>query len=579
MRRTWSVVIAAALAALSPLVHAAPPKPAPTKPAATPKTLADRLTGEARKHFDTAVDLYGVKDYAGAMAEFRQAYELAREPRVLRNVAVCLKSLARYSEAIEALRLELKDATDLTADEKTKLEEEVDILLPLTSVATIDVNEPGAEVSVDGRVLGVTPLATDARVDVGERTFTAKKEGFRDASVKLVVAGATKPKVTLKLEKIVATVAAATGTLKVVEAKGLVVDVVVDGAVVGKTPWEGTLPPGSHTVSLSGPDETGTALRSVPIVAGDAQTLQLESKPLDAALEVTVDPDTARVLADGAEISQGSFKGKLPRGKHVVEIIADGYRPERRELVLTTTHPTLASVTLTRIRHIYVEVSPAFGVVMAPGFKVVSPTGATEPDLTTPSVFGALVQVGYRFSWNLGIEALIGSTFMGNASQADHVETVSGTTTAGPPVSLTSPSYALQYQLHATLVGVGLSYHVFETLPITIGLATGLAIGGAVFNPGFFPEGTRSTNFGDQSSSFVKPFFAPTFRLGVRAGEGFALHFGATLLMIPMTGFDGPSQLKPKDGSHTDATFSLPFVSGSGTQMTALSTITLEFDP
>jgi hypothetical protein len=41
------------------------------------------------------------------------------------------------------------------------------------------------------------------------------------------------------------------GRLRVVEQGGRALDVVVDGVVVGKTPWEGPLATGEHVIVLS----------------------------------------------------------------------------------------------------------------------------------------------------------------------------------------------------------------------------------------------------------------------------------------------------------------------------------------
>src|SRR5262249_57695196 len=91
------------------------------------------------------------------------------------------------------------------------------------------------------------------------------KEGFEPFETRVDVAGGQTAKVTAKLR-----VLKDSGRLKVTERGGRAIDVVVDNVVVGKTPWEGLLGVGNHTVVLRGEGKLGTqpvaaAAKSPPV--------------------------------------------------------------------------------------------------------------------------------------------------------------------------------------------------------------------------------------------------------------------------------------------------------------------------
>ena len=67
-----------------------------------------------------------------------------------------------------------------------------------TCALTIEVSEPGAEVLVDGAVVGTSPLVKPIVVDLGTRRVVARKKGFRESS-QTVDTGGREAKVVMKL--------------------------------------------------------------------------------------------------------------------------------------------------------------------------------------------------------------------------------------------------------------------------------------------------------------------------------------------------------------------------------------------
>ena len=122
--------------------------------------------------------------------------------------------------------------------------------------------------------------------------------------------------------------------LAVTEATGRSLDVVVDNVVVGKTPWEGRLAVGRHSIALRGEGDEGTAPAEAVVRAREVTRINLSATLLDASLRVTPTPATSLVSIDGVVVGQGIWEGKLPAGSHKVEIAAEGFLPQTQNVTL-----------------------------------------------------------------------------------------------------------------------------------------------------------------------------------------------------------------------------------------------------
>lgn len=313
-----------------------------------PKTVAERLPEDARKHFESGLLLYEDKNFEGAMVEFKTAYDTSKEARVLQNVAICQKNLKHYAAAIGTLQRELTEAADLEPEKKKELQDEIDILMPLTSTVAITASEPGAQVYVDGELVGPTPVA-EFRVDVGERTFTAKLPGFVDSSQKVVISGSTAAKVTLAMEPTVKL-----AHVRVVAAglpKDVVARVTIDGTEMGATPWEGDLLAGKHTIDVTAPGYVAQkTTREFAYKEKSDIELKLEKEKHEGLLVIdTIDP-TAKISIDGKIVGTGSFKGAVTSGGHQISVSDDGYKPWKSEVTVLDNQTRSMSVDLEKER-------------------------------------------------------------------------------------------------------------------------------------------------------------------------------------------------------------------------------------
>lgn len=230
--------------------RAALAQPAPANP---PAALADSLTGDAKNEYTSAKLLYNDGDFANALLKFTVAYDKSKDPRLLWNMAACEKNLRHYARALRHVRAYASDTSGLVTDqERAEANELVKVMEPFTAKLRVVVNEPGAEILVDGEVMGTSPAESTAggpgssaiTVDIGMRKIVVRKAGFQDASKEVPVGGSPEITVELPLTKVshqgrVAVKAGASDTIA------------IDGKVLGTGAWSGPLDSGGHTLRVS----------------------------------------------------------------------------------------------------------------------------------------------------------------------------------------------------------------------------------------------------------------------------------------------------------------------------------------
>ncbi len=153
---------------------------------------------EARALFKEANRLLGEKDYVAALDMFRAAYNRWPNPKILLNIGTTLRNLGRDAEAADAYEKYLREGKP---DAKRKAE--VDAILKELGAKLarlrIEVNEPGARVLVDGKVVGESPQAITLRVEAGTHTIVAEKQGYPAAAATVQISAGQERVVELRL--------------------------------------------------------------------------------------------------------------------------------------------------------------------------------------------------------------------------------------------------------------------------------------------------------------------------------------------------------------------------------------------
>jgi hypothetical protein len=174
-------------------------------------------TQDAAKHFERGVSLFSEADYKAALVEFQRAYALAPNTQVLFDIGETEFQLRDYASALTTFERFLVDAPPLDP-QRADVEKNVDVLRTRVGHVRVETIPPGADVRVDDRPVGRTPLARTVLVTVGHREITATMPGRAPVSRWVDVAAEDDAAVTLEMPQPSAPPAAATPPARVAAA-------------------------------------------------------------------------------------------------------------------------------------------------------------------------------------------------------------------------------------------------------------------------------------------------------------------------------------------------------------------------
>lgn len=528
----------------------APPAAPPASDAAPapPAADVDRADAKekARAHFNKAVTLQEEEAWAPALAEFRASIALYPTRAATKNSAVCLQKLERYDEALEMFRTLLRDYPTLTAEDKALAERSIARLKGLVGGLEIAGAEPSSSVVVDGRDRGQTPLKEPVQVPAGSHVVRVYKDGFLPFEARVDVAGGGSSRVDVKLAPL-----EQSGRLKVSESKGRALDVVVDNVVVGKTPWDGALAPGAHSVWLRGDEDFGTQPVTARVQLNEVTAVNLAAEELPAWLRVEPTPAGASVFVDAVEVGRGVWEGRVRTGPHRVEVSEDGFVARRRDVTLSKGGREIVPVELERDRtsprwarpsHPFADLSG--GVALAPslGGQIADRCGARcAADLVPGGL--ALLHVGYALTSGFELGASVGYLSIGGGRSE------SGTTLLDPVGANLPPQVGATHdalRLSAAALGVHVGYVFGERFPVTARVAGGVLLGSfSDARTGRFIDsagGESPTGVVRQSPSIVYAYVGPEVRAGYRLSERLVASVGVlgyALIGITRPSWDG----------------------------------------
>jgi hypothetical protein len=369
----------------------------PPPPIGTP-TADD--TREARRHFAVGNDLYKDGRYREALLEFDAAYGLSGRPAALLNVGDCQRQLNAYVDAYETYQAVLaRHGAQLSPADKTAVQKAVDYLDGHTGLVAIASSQEGAEVLVDDRVVGRTPLATPVRLDIGIHKIIVRKDGFvpfaPPADVQILSKQLVKVDATLLPEVL-------TGHLSVREANGREVRILVDDADKGPAPWEGDLAPGPHVVEAKG-DRFAAEQKLVVVVKGEHADLVLTAEPTTGHLRIGASPAGATIELDRRNVGAGSWEGDVAPGSHRIEAALGEVRAARDVLVIrgaTVVQEIPLPITIEappEYAGLYARLALMFLLQVSKYPQPNSVSGDVKVDSTSNSGGGATLHLGYSF--------------------------------------------------------------------------------------------------------------------------------------------------------------------------------------
>jgi PEGA domain len=541
--RVFAALLALAAAALGAVAAAAEP------PAATPSATQSATPAEAppadpkaaaRAHFEKARALADEGVWPAALAEFLASRQLYATWGNTLGAATSLRKLGRFDEALDLFEVLLKDLAD-TMPERFKTAAQRELIELRGLVGTVDVEgaEIGATLVVDGRDRGTFPSPGPLRVAAGSHLVRVSRGGFLPFEARIDVAGGQSVRLAARLQPI-----ARSGRLRVADEGGRALDVIVDGDVVGKSPWEGALAAGDHVVVLRGAGDLGTQPVSVPVQLDRTAALTLPAEELAAAVRIEPTPVNATVAIDSVAVGRGIWEGRLRAGPHKIEVAAGGFSAGVREIRLARGERQAVAVALQRDpsspfwrkpprpAHFILELDGAAAVVPSMGGDVVGGCAGACSAAPGVGVYAAL-RGGYELSSGFGVGLTLGYLFAG--------QTANGRAASLAPVGATVPDAGTvsdTVALHrGGLGGAWVGFSVGERFPVHLRASGGMAFATVT--------DTRSGTFASQgagpmfdvgpvtlSSFTLFGYAAPELRVGVRLGAHFELNAGAEALVL-----------------------------------------------
>jgi hypothetical protein len=142
----------------------------------------------ARAHFEKGVAAFDDRRFAEAAEAFETAYRLSPAYVVLYNIGQVDVILGRSVEAVDAFDKYLKQgASAVPADRRHEVEGEIEKQTARIGTIAVRTFPDGAQLRVDGALVGTTPLPKPVRVTAGRHTVAATLKGrapeIRDVDV------------------------------------------------------------------------------------------------------------------------------------------------------------------------------------------------------------------------------------------------------------------------------------------------------------------------------------------------------------------------------------------------------------
>jgi hypothetical protein len=293
-------------AALASFGAHASAEPTPEAPRAAssgePPSIAELLSPEGLREYESGRLLYESGDFAGAYLKFLSAYELSRaggerDPRLLWNAAACERALRHYANAIVLVRRYLESRSPLITEQAAENARAfITAASAMTVALSIEANVPGAVAYVDDVFVGPVPLPDDSRLDLGTHRIFVRKTGHTGHSETVTTSGQA---VHVK------------ALLRPIQHRGRLVvnagkadSIFVDGVFRGHGRFEGELPSGPHDVRVTA---AGRKPFEREVVLADDQT-----RSMDVTLEHAVESGGVPVwayVAAGVVLSAGAVTG------------------------------------------------------------------------------------------------------------------------------------------------------------------------------------------------------------------------------------------------------------------------------
>ena len=174
----------------------------------SPLTADPQAKAQAQELLGQGTKLYAQGDVAGALEKFNAAYAAYASPKLMFNIGQCNRDLSRPVEALEAFEKFLVGAPDSSPDMIADARRSAAQLQRRLGRIQIDCETAGADVSVDGKGVGMAPLPDPIWATPGRHQVAAKHASAAPAIEDVDVTAGSVSTVTVRLATVAVPVAA-----------------------------------------------------------------------------------------------------------------------------------------------------------------------------------------------------------------------------------------------------------------------------------------------------------------------------------------------------------------------------------
>lgn len=546
--RTVSLICAvttlAASLLASPAANAAPnPKPTPSN--------SDE--SEAKILYDKALIFHKAGQLKEALALAEEAKRKKNNESIQKLIGVCHKDLNDPASAVTAFS-DLLNIFGSSMLDKNK-EDAKRLLIEAqekTGLIRVTLSEPDAQVTVDGRYYGKTPLPTPIRVNPGSYPVLITKPGFNDFTQTVEVKATAEVTVAGPLEK-----QKTTGKLSLRPSKvGITATVFIDGKEAGTLPYEGELPEGEHSLEFKSKNASADP-RKVYVQKGKRTDVVIDIESTVCRLQVVVEEGGGDILLDEQFVGKDKWDGEIKPGKHTITVQRAGYvsytteisvkKGEERSLTVKDLKKQIThgegegERPTTRGIYLILDLIGAFSPSdYKSDFTDPCPSQGFGPcSNSKPIGFGGKMNIGYKFGI-FGLEGWGTGTYDSSAATAQYDQDVPTTNRffgAARKEEYTFQRYSLRGGIGGRVTTDP------NTVRFTTGLGVGASVRGVNFTRELIPTATGVKTHEDE----FKVAFAPSmiFDIGALIGSkyGTKFHIGFNLIVD----FSPPLAAKSKE--------------------------------
>jgi hypothetical protein len=171
----------------------------PATPATTSAAAPKADLSAAKKHYADGEKKFKADDFAGALADFKDANEIKSTPHAERYLGLCEDKLGHYHAAADWYDKFLTHVPDKLASQGDEIRKRDAEIKAMPGKVHIESNPPGAAVTIDDKPAGAaTP--TDVDLAAGPHTLKITAPGHMSSSKSIDVAFASPQTVTADLD-------------------------------------------------------------------------------------------------------------------------------------------------------------------------------------------------------------------------------------------------------------------------------------------------------------------------------------------------------------------------------------------